>query len=96
MAEYSNEHIQGEWWKENAQMESVLNTTTFPSIGQGIVEHGEFTRLGGINDINRECIRRWRSAGQFSESLMNARLDDSSLSFPDTNPDGESGSSASV
>ena len=44
MAEYSNEHIQGEWWKENVQMESDLNTTTFHSIDQGVVERGEFTR----------------------------------------------------
>ena len=44
-------------------MESDLNTTTFPSVGQGVVEHGEFTRVGYINDINKEHIRRWRSAG---------------------------------
>ena len=41
-AKYFNEHIQGEWWKENAQMESYLNTTTCPSMGQGEVERGEF------------------------------------------------------
>ena len=36
--EYPNAHIQGEWWKENAQMKSVLNTITIPSINQGVVQ----------------------------------------------------------
>ena len=48
--DYPNAHIQGEWWKENAQMESYLNTTTCPSMGQGEVERGEFmnSRDSGI------------------------------------------------
>jgi hypothetical protein len=91
--EYPNEHVQGEWWKENAQMKSVLNSTTFPSINQGVVqgavEFGEYTRVGIIRDINRKRISRWNLAGRFSDGLIKARLNDISLSFPDTDPDGK-------
>jgi hypothetical protein len=91
--EYPNAHIQGEWWKENSQMKSDLNTVTFPSIDQGIVqgvvESCEYTRFGQVKDFNRERISRWHSSGRFSDSLMNARSEDSSLSFHDTDLDGE-------
>ena len=91
--EYPNAHIQGEWWKENSQMKSDLNTVTFPSIDQGIVqgvvESCEYTRFGQVKDFNRERISRWHSSGRFSDELIKARLNDISLSFHDTDPDGK-------
>ena len=91
--EYPNAHIQGEWWKDNAQMKSVLNTITIPSINQGVVqgiaEFGEWTRVGIIRDINREHIGKWHFAERSSESLIKACLANSSLSFPDTDQDGK-------
>ena len=74
-------------------MKSVLNTTIFPSINkgvvQGVVESGQYTRFGKIKSINREHIRRWHLAGRFSDRLIKACLADSSLTFHDTDPDGE-------
>ena len=86
--EYPNAHIHGEWWKENAQMKSVLNTATFSSINKGVVqgavEFGEYTRVGILKSINRTRISRWNLAGRFSDGLIKARLADSSLTFHDT------------
>jgi hypothetical protein len=71
-------------------MKSVLNTATFPSINkgvvQGFVESGEYTRFRLLKSINKKRISRWNSTGQFSDGLIKARLNDISLSFPDTDP----------